>query len=166
MANFIDFVDIKEQVKKLFLSDQELVNLLCFRGANLADTENYKLGISSPAKKLIKTYKYVPETIEDDNIYITMASHVEYTNDAAIKSVTVDFFIFCHKSRVETLQGNRHDLIADRIDRILNGSLDFPDVGIGKVQLTDADEFIPMDDYYGWSMTYRLLAFNREGYAI
>lgn len=162
MANFSDFTRIKEIIKRKFLKDQELVNLMLNKGINITEFIDQPIGAKSPAKNLIKTYKFVPETIEDDKTYITMSSHVDYTNDDYVKRVSVELYVMCHKSQIETLQGNRHDLIADRVDKLLNGSLDFSEFGLGKFQLIAADEFIPIGDYYAWAISYYTLSGNRE----
>lgn len=162
MADFSDFVRMKEIIKRTLLNDQQLVNLMLDKGVNVAEFEDKPTGSKSPAKNLIKTYKFVPETIEDDKTYITMSSHVDYTDRDFVKMMSVELYVMCHKSQVDTLQGNRHDLLADRVDRLLNGTLNFSEFGLGRFALAEADEFIPIGDYYAWAITYKTLALSRE----
>lgn len=54
--------------------------------------------------------------------------------------------------------GLRVDLLADAIDSVLNGSLEY---GLGHVELKDVDDVHPAKDYYGVVLTYDITDWNR-----
>ena len=61
---------------------------------------------------------------------------------------------------MDMLQGVRTDLLAGYIDEEING---MTDVGFGRLELVSANEFNPIQDYYGQVLEYTLQDHNRIG---
>ena len=61
---------------------------------------------------------------------------------------------------MDMLQGVRTDLLAGYIDEEING---MTDVGFGRLELVSANEFNPIQDYYGQALEYTLQDHNRIG---
>ena len=55
--------------------------------------------------------------------------------------------------------GTRADILAEDVDRLLNGN---PDFGIGRVRFINNDVYKPVNNYYGRSLCYEIQAFNRK----
>jgi hypothetical protein len=73
--------------------------------------------------------------------------------NSALKNVSIDIWVLCHDSEIDTLYGNRHDLIAGAITNALNWS-NF--LGCDLMLISD-DEKIFDDGYNG-----RMLRFNNK----
>ena len=75
----------------------------------------------------------------------------------------VDFriyiWIISHDRWMQTPQGLSTDLLSIEIERIMNGSKNF---GLGTVELTNWDRFVPADGFHGRMLVYRTVDFNRE----
>ncbi|NLY47351.1 MAG: hypothetical protein GX053_15425 [Tissierella sp.] len=150
----------KSKIIGRLIQSQELCKALYYQESNfleLPDIDPYIL-LEGNTKR-IYSYKFVPDSTNDQNAYITM----EYLNAGARKRYKRNFIqIFClvHKSNEETDIGwNRSDYILHLIDQQVN---QMRGIGIGKLEFYDSDNvFIRINDaYYVRYNMYRFYDFN------
>jgi hypothetical protein len=158
--NFFGFSLLKQYIKKSLLSNQKIVNLICNKTDNIANFENVATGSKSPARSFIRQYKYVPETVEEESVFVTMQCAINSTNSFSIKDIDIVIYIFAHVNLMEMAQGIRTDILAGYIDNAINGT---DELGIGRLQLIDGEEYNPIEDYYGWALRYSIYDVNRTG---
>ena len=89
-----------------------------------------------------------------------MQSGVTQVSSSAVKTTSLMIYIFAHEQLMDMLQGVRTDLLAGYIDEEING---MTDVGFGRLELVSANEFNPIQDYYGQVLEYTLQDHNRIG---
>ena len=80
-----------------------------------------------------------------------------------IKDVRILFYISVHKDlmRSKFRSGIRTDLIANEIDKTMNGDRDF---GIGRCELEAIERFRTQERFYGRLLAYKIKDFNsKEG---
>lgn len=159
MPHFNSIIQCKQNVRKALLNDQELVNLLLNAGDNTLEFDNYSTGSNSEAAKLIKKSFYIPDTTVEAKNFISMRGQITYTNTNVVKSISLIIYVICNEENIELKQGSRADLIANRIDNILNkGDSVF---GLGKFSVGIAEEREFNTGFYGWSIPYFTHDFNR-----
>lgn len=158
--SFYGFSRIKQLIKQTLLSNQDIVNLICVRTDNMAQFKNVAKGAQSPARSYIKQFKYVPDTIEEESVYVTMQSAVNSTNKFSLKEIEIIVYVFAHVDLMEMVQGVRTDILTGYIDNAING---LDTVGVGRLQLIEGEEYNPIQDYYGWALRYRIIDQNRTG---
>lgn len=162
MPHFDSMIQQKIFLKKKLLQSQPVVNLLCNVGNNVEEFADVKTGSKSPAKDLIKTHFYVPDTTTKDKNFITMRSRVVYTDSNVVKETGLTIYIICNEHQIDLLQGSRADLLADEVDRIINNGGN-PLFGIGGITLSTADEIQFNDGYSGWQIPYITHERNQDG---
>ena len=154
-------MDEKEALRKAFLEDQEIVDLLMNTGDNVTAFEHVSTGSKSPANKRIKKHFYVPGTTSVDGNFISMRGHVAYADSTVIKRVDMTVYVICNEDQMDLLQGSRADLLADRVDRLVNNWSDTL-FGYGGIKLLNADEVQFVDGYSGWEIAYTTCERNME----
>lgn len=158
----------KDIIKKTFLQDENIVNLLL---------PNYDADTSKCDLETILD-SYIFDTIAVDNtqleakVYICMDTYVTKIDSDSVKEIGIVVRVFCHgdllklpnKEKAKYIKfgyfGNRIDMLIDAIDRCLNGKRD---MGIGRLRLRPRSpiEIIqPVNGYYGKSLTYLVSDFN------
>lgn len=78
----------------------------------------------------------------------------------AVKDCYLYVWVFAHKSLMQTKDGVRVDLLASRIDWLLNGSTE---LGFGRLRLESCLRINPNEDYYGRVLKYYVQDWNRFG---
>ena len=74
--SFTGMILLKQLIKKRCLNNQNIVNLICIDTDNEDSFVDVVKGSQSPAKSFIKLFPYVPETIEEQSVFVTMQSGV------------------------------------------------------------------------------------------
>ena len=161
MTHFDAMIRQKVLLKREFLNNQKIVNLLCNTGDNVEEFTDFKIGSKSPAEKLIRNHFYVPGTQQEARNFISMRSRVVYADNNVVKETQVEIFVICNERQMNLLQGSRADLIADEIDHVVNNG-DHPLFGLGGIKIGIADEMQFNEYYYGWRIPYVTHEFNRE----
>ncbi|MEG1562305.1 MAG: hypothetical protein RR365_01010 [Bacteroides sp.] len=143
----------KEFLLKTFLSDQELVDLV-----------SGKKGHAIPATDLRYTQVYpvawVDGTVSEAKTFVCFDIDVNSVSNIAVKNCDIFIWIFTHKKFIFTQNGILIDLIASRVDELINGSTE---LGFGKVKLETALRWSPNSDYYGRVLKYSVQDWNRFG---
>ena len=157
---------MKQTVLRALLSDEEIVKIL--RNSNEVCVPDMGLRYTQ-----IFPWMYVPETVEKANSFIGMRIRARNPVNAAAKTYELTIYVMCHKEHMrmnrdvcEALgldvkdSGSKVDVLADKIDFLLNGSTD---MGFSKLELVDSDEFKPAEKHHGRYITYRVTGWNRYG---
>ena len=54
--------------------------------------------------------------------------------------MSIVFYVFVHQDNIRTSDGLRYDLIAERIEDLFNGTMDF---GVGRMKLVEINDISP-----------------------
>lgn len=153
MPFLTELSDKKQQILKDLLSDRELVTLL-------TDDSTIRL----PAKDLrydqVFPYPWVDETADAAKSFICFDVTVPEISTIAVKDCYMYIWIFTHQRIAMTKEGVRTDLLASRVDYLLNGSTEY---GFGKVRLMSVLPYAPNANYYGKVLKYYVQDWNRFG---
>ena len=103
-------------------------------------------------------YAYTPDTTKETETYVCFRVHVPEVMNKTFKKMNIVFYVFSHQSHIRTSDGLRPDLIAERIENLLNGSLD---LGVGRMRLEGTDDISPAPQFHGIALEYSVSEFNR-----
>lgn len=109
--------------------------------------------------KYVFPYSYVPETTQEASTFLCFDVDIPNVQNRTFKDCRIMVWMFCHNSLMRCEKGTRLDLLADEIDRMLNGSRAF---GLGTLELDEALRFHPVADYWGRELAYNAVDFNRR----
>ena len=151
MSYLKDFTDFRTNLMQAVCSDQELVNLIY-------NDEDHSAPDRSLPYQFVFPIPYVPETTEKASTFVCFRLSVPSVFSKTMKDVAIYVYVVTHKDLQRTDSGLRIDRMAERIDTILNGSLDF---GVGRLKLDKIDDVYPAKDYYGLILKYVNADFNR-----
>lgn len=167
MADNLNVISaMKQTVLRAVLSNEEIVRIL-----------RNRFDVTVPDMSLRYTqvfpWMYVPETVEETKSYIGMRIRAKTPVNAAAKIFELTIYVMCHKEHMRMNRevceilgldtkdsGSRVDVLADKIDLLLNGA---EDMGFSKLELVDSDEFKPAEKFHGRYITYRVTGWNRWG---
>lgn len=147
------FKDYRNTLMKALCSSKDIVNLL-----RNTQGESPALPDRTLLYDCIYPYPFIPQADEAAKTYIGVRLTVPRIGSKTFKYIRLTVFIFTHYSLMRATGGLRIDLLADAIDGVLNGSLDY---GLGHVELKDIDDVHPAKDYYGIAITYDITDWNR-----
>lgn len=109
--------------------------------------------------KFIFPYGHIIDKTTDASVYLCFDVVAPRVIDRTFTDFRIDFWIISHERRMKTPKGLVTDLLSIELDKLINGSRCF---GLGKVELKTWDQFSPAEDFYGRSLVYRTVDFNRE----
>lgn len=147
------FKDYRNTLMKALCSSKDIVNLL-----KNTNEDSPTLPDKSLLYDHIYPYPFIPQADEAAKTYVGIRLTVPQVGSKTFKTIRLTAFIFTHYSLMRAPGGLRIDLLADAIDSVLNGSLDY---GLGHVELKDIDDVHPAKDYYGIAITYDITDWNR-----
>ncbi len=108
-------------------------------------------------------YKHVPDIQEKAKTFVTMALQFKWDqrNRKKLRKLDIYLYVFAHQSLQRTNYGAiRIDMVADEIDKELNGSNSF---GVGKLYLADLVEYqMAESEYSGVTMKYSTTELNGQ----
>ncbi len=108
--------------------------------------------------KYIFPYAFVPDTVTNSSTFICFDLEVQRVQNRTFKDINILFWIFTHHSLMRTSEGIRTDVLANEVDKILNGN---SDLGLGTVELKKVLRVNPAKDYHGRHLVYKSVDFNR-----
>ena len=136
-----------------------LINKIISSGTLVSLIDNsYSVHPSKLVNRYVFPYPHVIDTVTDEATYVTMKVSVPKVYNKTYKGFSIYIYIFSHEKLMQTTNGLRTDLIAEEMERLLNGSLDF---GLGRLELTSVEDFSPAPKFYGIIMRYEASDFNR-----
>lgn len=151
MALLKELKEYRSAIMKILCSDQKIVDLI-----------KDNSGSSAPDRSLmyknIYPYAYTPDTTKETDTYICFRIYVPEVMNKTFKKINLVFYIFAHQSHIRTSNGLRPDLIAERIEELFNGSMDF---GVGRMKLDGMDDISPSTNFHGIALEYSVSEFNR-----
>lgn len=154
-----ELIKSDELVRFLWYTN-ESGNILSPSLPNISDRDRVGL-IQGDAKKIFKRKK-VPKTNtpNDADCYIS----IRYTNIGRIQRngrllnmQVLSFYVFCHESLCDTLNGQRDMCLVEAIRRIFD---DKNIVGIGKTSMPTIADLQTPDDFMGYVVTYEIPDFK------
>lgn len=154
MAHLQEITTYKNQLMKAICTNEAILSLLKIHG------DESMTGRDMPYNRVFP-YGHVPDTNETAKAFICFDLIVPRVWSNVIKEVEIDLFVFAHQNimRMPEGQGIRIDLIATELDKILNGSHAY---GVSTVELTYLGNFIPIPNYYGHEIRYKVPDINRS----
>lgn len=108
--------------------------------------------------KYIFPFAYVPDTTTSAKPFITMEIAIPRVENRTFKDMRLFTYIFCHQNIVQQKDGLLFDLLAEEVDKLLNGNDSF---GLGALELRNLADFSPMQRWHGLVMQYNSKSFNR-----
>lgn len=138
-----------EIMKRLCLNSKIQTLILLYESQNQGKEMMYRY---------IFPYAFVPDTVASSNTFICFDLEVQRVENRTFKDINIMFWTFTHQSLMRTDEGIRTDILADEIDKILNGNRD---LGIGTVELKNVGRVNPAKDYHGRTLLYKAVDFNR-----
>lgn len=154
----------KHKVAAIFANDPDIIDILLGKVDEDADTDEMLLGDDEDSCGHIYEYEYVDDTNETTDTYLCIETvMVKAPTDTAYR-VYLYVFAYCHKKIMQSYKkkgrvGTRVDILAENVDRLLNGNKDF---GIGRLRLVSNDVYKPNNSYYGRFLCYEAVDFNRK----
>ena len=105
-------------------------------------------------------YPYVPEATTEAKTFVTMTitAPMRRERDRTYNAFSLWIYLFTHYSLVNTPRGLRFDLMAEAVDKLLNGSMDF---GLGRMDLVSAEDLELPANFYGVGLQYATQDFKR-----
>ena len=153
MPFMTELTENKEQILKTLLYDQEFVDLV-------TNEEEHEVPALDLRYTQVFPYGWIAPTISDAKTYVCFDIDVTDTSTIAVSDIYMYFWVFTHNTLAMTKDGVRVDLIAARIDRLINGSTE---LGFGKVKLESCVRDSPNVDYCGRIILYCVQHWNRRG---
>ena len=151
MAFLNEFSSDKSKMLQLFLSDREFVDIV-------TSSTNRPIPDLSLRYSQVFPYSWIPGTATETKTFVCFDVDVPRVITSAIKDVQLSVWGFTHESLMRTSTGTRTDILASRIDELLNGSSGF---GAGQVELKSVGRINPATNFYGRQLIYLVKDFNR-----
>lgn len=151
MALLQELTDYRKTIMQMLCSDQEIVDLVL-------DKKNSTVPNRSLMYSRIFPYAYTPDATKETNTYICFRIYVPEVMNKTFKKMNICFYVFSHQDYIRTSNGLRPDLIACRIENLLNGSMD---LGVGRISLEGMDDISPAEQFHGIALEYTVSEFNR-----
>ena len=157
--------DMKQKVLSTILSDLDCMKLIL----NRAD-------VAVPALDARYVYVYpwkrIPGVAEEARTFVTFEIAIGSAVNCAVKNYWLNVWVISHESLMPidsvvgkklgiTDRGTRIDILADKIDYLLNGS---KDMGFGKLEIVGSDVFRASNEsFVGRNLQYKIQGWNRYG---
>lgn len=151
MAMLQEIRELRAGINQKLCSDRNIVDLI-------TKSTGSEIPNRSLLYKNIFPYAYTPEKIDKTQSFICHRIYVPEVWNKTFKSVRVVFYVFVHQDNIRTSEGMRYDLIAERIEELFNGILDF---GVRRMELREVNDISPTDKFHGVALEYSVTEFNR-----
>lgn len=154
----------KHKVAAIFANDPDIIDVLLGPVDDDADTDEMLLGDDPNSCGHIYEFEYTPDINETTDSYLCMETVIAKAPTDTAYRVYLYVFAYCHKKIMQNYKkewrvGTRADIMAENVDRLLNGNKDF---GIGRLRLVSNDVYKPVNNYYGRCLVYEAVDFNRK----
>lgn len=136
----------KTKLLSLLCNSKDIIDLMaCGKEIEYGDDLVYKQ---------IFPYAYMLDTQTEQTVFICCDVEVPRMGESndMFKYSALHVYILVHGSLMQTPNGTRLDLLADKVDRLLSRNRDF---GIGGgLSLVSLKRFMPNEEYYGVELYY------------
>ncbi len=149
-----EFFDYKNKFMRDLCCNKDIVALI-------TDKKNSKVPNHTLAYSQVYPYEFVPETVDNGQTFICFDVDIAEVLNKTFYIPILYVWVFTHKSKMRLPTGGiRTDILASKIDEMLNGSRFY---GLGELDLRQVGRFSPITDYQGRVITYCAKDFNRIG---
>lgn len=167
MANNLNVIsDMKQVILRSILSDEDIVKIL--RNSHNVQVPDIQLRYTQ-VFPWMRTF----ETVEEAKSFITFEVAVTRVQNCAVREFELRIYIMTHESLMlmngqvcgelgldASDCGTRIDVLADKIDYLINGS---EELGFGKIELIASPPFTPAEKFLGRILVYHVEGWNRWG---
>lgn len=151
MAHLSAFTEYKRRVANLILNDAECVRLITGK-------DDTPLPAASLINDQVYLYDYIDETTTDSKVFVCVEVDDGDVVSPAATVVHLWIYIAVPKELMNMHGEIRRDALAQRIDRLLNGNLDF---GFGKLERRPGGRIVLHNMFRGRFLHYYVLDWNR-----
>lgn len=151
-----DLAFIKSKVISRLLESDEFAEVM-LRKTDFTEDEKYDMEYDQ-----VFDYPYVDGTQDEVKPFVCIETICRGTNRTT-KSMDLYVWVFVHRNcmkmdkNIKSYMGNRADVLADIIERLLR---DADDLGIGKPSLDDIGYTVPQSSYFGRQLKYSIPDFK------
>lgn len=168
MANLYELTEIKEELLRTLLTNYDICALLTNEPVERLPALDLRYEHVFP-------YSHVPDTAMDARTYVTFEVYTKKCDNGAVKQVGIDVYVFSHYDLMNVdgataralgikEKGVRTDILAAKIDEVLNGRDGDPWYGLIQFDALDPQAPIhPAEHYSGTRLSYIMFAPNRAG---
>lgn len=155
--NLKQFREYRSLIMRKICEDQTIVDLL-------TNTENSAATPDELVKKHIYPFEFIPGTTEEGKSYVSMLFSVPMVDNGMtsltcyLKIYVVTYAELAWAKDENGMSALRYDLIAEEIDKTLNGLID---TGFKIELMARKDGYQPMHNWHGTAITYEVQAWNR-----
>jgi hypothetical protein len=157
MSRLSEITKYKNTILAKLITNENIVKALGNIEANFLDVPV----IPNPRTLLFKNifpYAFVPETVEDQQAYITVMFKFKRAKSNYYKIGSIGFYIFAHKDILKTAYPwLRTDYIVNQIDEVFNQS---QELGIGSLQFHRMEDVKVSNVHSGCYLEYADLSYN------
>jgi len=167
MGNNLNVIsDMKQVILRSILSDEDVVKLL---------RDNYDVQTPDMGLRYTQVFPWMRtlDTVEEAKSFVTFEVSVTGIQNCAVREFELRIYIMTHQSLMlingevcgnlgldPSDCGTRIDVLADKIDYLLNGS---EEMGFGKMELVTSPPFTPAEKFLGRMLVYHVEGWNRWG---
>ena len=154
--NMKQFREYRSLIMKKICDNQTIVDLL-------TNTENSRATPEDLIKTHVYPFEFIPGTTEEGKSYISMLFSVPMVDNGMtsltcyLKIYIVTYYELAWANK-DGVSGLRYDLIAEELDKTLNGLID---TGFRVNLMARKDGYQPMHNWHGTALTYEVQAWNR-----
>ena len=153
MPHLSSLTDFKRLILNKLLNDREMVNLL-------TNSENHTLPAKDLLNRQVYLYDYVDGTIKSDHSILCIDADDSWAETPAVSKFLIEIIIAVPKSLMDMPGNIRRDAIAQRIDRLLNGSTEF---GFGRLERKPGGRIQLNEAMRARMLRYSVEDWNRHG---
>lgn len=154
----------KEKVLRTILSNEDIMKLIL-------NKPDVTLPALEARYEQVVPWRLVPGSQTEEKVYVTFEIAIDSFSTSPVRNYKLLVYIMCHSRLMKVDEavgtelgiddrGSRIDILADKIDYLLNGSTD---MGFEKLEIDYSNPFEPIDNYYGRNMVYNFKSWNRYG---
>jgi len=151
VAHLSEFTEYKKLVAKLIVNDAECVELITGK-------KNTPLPAASLINDQVFLYDYVDETTTEAKVFVCVEVDDGLVRGPHVQEIDLFVYVAVPTSMMNMSGEIRRDALAQRIDRLLNGNLDF---GFGKLERRPGGRFVFHNSFRGRILHYRVQDWNR-----
>ena len=152
MPHLSEFTAYKKRVVNLILKDAECVELI-------TGVKNTALPAGSLLNKQVFLYDYIDAATTDAKVFVCIEVDDGNVRGPAVTGAHLWIYIAVPKSMMNMDGEIRRDALAQRIDELLNGNMDF---GFGKLERKPGGRIVLHNSFRGRFLHYYVLDWNRH----
>lgn len=153
MAMISEIKNIRLKLLRLFLSDQNLVDLI-------SNETNHPIPAADLQYAQIFPFKYVFNTSNEEKVFLCFSLSAGPGQSSMTKKIAIRIYCFMHNSLMCMSNSIRQDDMFECIERLLNGNSSLGITDVEFSQYKDLD-YLPKD-YCGAYVEYYVKSINKD----